>query len=667
MSIFFGMTKVARAERIRSKDAMQMDLSSAVPASFQCCILAEVTRHLPSLPIGGRTLHPCTVGFMDNENFIKLIAQNPNPMSASNTSANKHSLACLLILVTTLFASFAVQGQDSVIPSINLTDQSFYQPAQRPTRVKSPYSFWGINPNYETKGEYRYNYGERNFSNKDFNAACLPTKRDLSQFNMVHIIFTPPVYLKSRSSDQNFRSSHRSVYSTAEFDDNEFYDVGPDAISEYPRMNDLYKKQIEKVVLEKGAQKIDVSELLSPALAATEALGQDLIVNFYLQDFSIFYKKSDYTTWPDFIIFKADVRSVTGEKLKTYSQIFFFVCEGTASAKYNKEMMVAFCAPALNCLLNQILNDDEVLSRLRSIATSQTQLDVDPVNFNLLQVRLMNSLLDKEHKVSRLKDLGYHVENMDFSPSKGTYVYNKSLSGNENAVLAEGAMLAGGLIDAIQNARAIKITNRVGGQLISGLMSKLSEDEQYVNSLDMKLFNDQSILFLPRIESLDTKVKELADNFQRSMADATKKSKAFTNSVLTSDMASFTKAVTGLTTNTSNQDPNNGDQNLKGPAGNQSPSTQANGNSPEAIACAKNAEQEWMKTCEYHNYGAYQNVVEFQQRYAILAKKKLLEITLKNCSQYFPENERAGLPQVISGLESQFQSLGGYAGLRGCD
>ncbi len=84
------------------------------------------------------------------------------------------------------------------------------------------------------------------------------------------------------------------------------------------------------------------------------------------------------------------------------------------------------------------------------------------------------------------------------------------------------------------------------------------------------------------------------------------------------------------------------------------------GNSPEAIACDKEAEAAWRRSPEDMAWEKTKNsITTDQHRYAILSKKKRIDITLSMCRQYFTQTELTAFCKVSKDLESQFYSMGG--------
>jgi hypothetical protein len=68
------------------------------------------------------------------------------------------------------------------------------------------------------------------------------------------------------------------------------------------------------------------------------------------------------------------------------------------------------------------------------------------------------------------------------------------------------------------------------------------------------------------------------------------------------------------------------------------------GNSPEGIACSKEAKSQWEASKEYHDfYDNRNNINSPQLRNGELAKAKYADILLQHCSQYLSNEEKAAL------------------------
>lgn len=68
------------------------------------------------------------------------------------------------------------------------------------------------------------------------------------------------------------------------------------------------------------------------------------------------------------------------------------------------------------------------------------------------------------------------------------------------------------------------------------------------------------------------------------------------------------------------------------------------GNSPEGIACTKNAKAQWEASKEYHDFYDNRNSISAPLlRYGELSKAKFADIILKNCDQYLRADEKASL------------------------
>jgi hypothetical protein len=88
------------------------------------------------------------------------------------------------------------------------------------------------------------------------------------------------------------------------------------------------------------------------------------------------------------------------------------------------------------------------------------------------------------------------------------------------------------------------------------------------------------------------------------------------------------------------------------------------GNSAEAMACQKECLALWEGTDEKIAFEKTKNsVTTFQQRYAILANKKLIDVTLNKCKANFPANEYDDLKKASKDLETQFYTMGGCDGM----
>jgi hypothetical protein len=88
------------------------------------------------------------------------------------------------------------------------------------------------------------------------------------------------------------------------------------------------------------------------------------------------------------------------------------------------------------------------------------------------------------------------------------------------------------------------------------------------------------------------------------------------------------------------------------------------GNSPEALACNKEAEAAWRRSPEDIAWERTKNsITTDQHRYAILSKKKRIDITISMCKQYFTQLELNAFCKVSKDLEAEFYTMGGCDGL----
>lgn len=84
------------------------------------------------------------------------------------------------------------------------------------------------------------------------------------------------------------------------------------------------------------------------------------------------------------------------------------------------------------------------------------------------------------------------------------------------------------------------------------------------------------------------------------------------------------------------------------------------GNSPEAKACAKEAQRQYETTTEYHNFFDNRNNIESAKlRNGELAKAKQAEILLTNCGQYLNDQEKNMLKSLIENCKKTANDLKG--------
>lgn len=84
------------------------------------------------------------------------------------------------------------------------------------------------------------------------------------------------------------------------------------------------------------------------------------------------------------------------------------------------------------------------------------------------------------------------------------------------------------------------------------------------------------------------------------------------------------------------------------------------GNSPEGIACSKEAKLEYEKTKEYHDfYDNRNNINAPLLRYGELAKAKNAEVLLNHCGQYLKEHEKAALKKMIDSCRKTAADMSG--------
>ena len=84
------------------------------------------------------------------------------------------------------------------------------------------------------------------------------------------------------------------------------------------------------------------------------------------------------------------------------------------------------------------------------------------------------------------------------------------------------------------------------------------------------------------------------------------------------------------------------------------------GNSPEGIACAKEAQSEYEQTREYHDYNENKNNINAPVlRYGELAKAKNAEVLLQHCSQYLNAQEQAMLKSVSASCRKNASEMNG--------
>jgi hypothetical protein len=135
----------------------------------------------------------------------------------------------------------------------------------------------------------------------------------------------------------------------------------------------------------------------------------------------------------------------------------------------------------------------------------------------------------------------------------------------------------------------------------------------------------------PNSQTLNNYANVVKNNNTLSPADAINANKTIISSSVTNNIKPESSAVTNGSSTSSGKD----------------------GNSPEAMQCQKQIKQKWEGTTEYINYMKNPNC----NKMATISKRKLLEMALESCSQYFNQKEIDGFNNMISSLTTQINGM----------
>lgn len=552
----------------------------------------------------------------------------------------------LLFMATLTANSINSNSQTSnLFPTLTKIDGNFVEEFKM-TQRKQFEGFFQLNPEYFKTGNYKW--ADSKFSNSDYPSIISKTSNDLSDFSAIQVVFNDFIPFASGFNHAYYSFCH-SVF---EFDHMNYYELKNNSQSEYGELNNFYKKSLNDILKEKKAKNILLADMLVTKLSYDDSLSNNLILEFTLDNIYGFAPNVKNPPWPSCYQLSVKVLGTNGEVLNSYRQAIFFRLNRRQAPTHSIEILKSIIRPAFENLVNQLLNDIKTIAKIKQMNVNQKILMKQNYNeLNKSQFSLLNFALGKKKIISQLVDLGYNVEELTFESFKSDPVYNSSISSSTNQLISSTADLLGNSLLAHWNAKKIKNTKLLGTELLARFEKLDKEESLFIKDINPNLLNSPAALFLPNnaelTKSMALAVSELTKKNQTASSNGAKQK----NSIISNDLVSVTNQVAeNLTPNDTNRPSETLAEGLK------------DGNSPEAKACAAEAQNEWKHSCAY-SHANDPSLIRYQHRYAILAKKKIVEIMIAKCSEYISENEMTAYKGVISGLDSQFYSMGGWDGL----
>ncbi len=522
-------------------------------------------------------------------------------------------------------------------------------------KIFGPYvpknEFAKTNPDYTLTGKYFYDntfvgigacYGNSGYLRHTFNYYDFPSKytyssKTFSENQNILILFSGLLPLET--SCLYFYKECRSSF---KLNNLEAFRLEPDAAVEYDDVNSKYKEVVSNIFKLKGAKKVQLANMYENKSQLSDDFQNTYIFEFKVLDLIYFIDKKGLKNWPDYIQYQLNILTPNGNELRSYKQCVFFESErsqGTKMHKYSIEYIRCSLNYAISSLLNQFLNDKEANDKLNKYFKKQS-IDISNNNlfeFSIAQSNLFELRQNKKMIIDELIMLGSDfdgVTNGKIIDPNSIYIYNSSTSKQMNQNANDVGQLTVGVVNLLQ---ANKERKRLEWE--NSLVSKLKlayqkidiEEKELTKNLHSNILNSPAVLYLPNNSELNGYMIEQINVLEQ-------KSEKASNMIDNKFEQNNNNLNSQNTQIVSRQNSQGSSESVALTSSNK------DGNSPEGIACSKEAKSQWEASKEYHDfYDNRNNINSPQLRNGELSKAKYADILLQHCSQYLSEAEKAAL------------------------
>lgn len=509
--------------------------------------------------------------------------------------------------------------------------------------------FLAQNKDYFNTGKYMYYYGDKNFSSYKYPSLVVHSTNDLKNFNSIQVIFPGEIPF------QKNKYYWHLTYSKADLEEHrDFYELENNCVEKYNELNAFYKHEINELLKAKKSNNINISDILNPTITNNNSLSNTLILQLSIDDMEHFWEGQ--SKWPDFVNYSLNILNSNGELCGSYHQVIFLKSPGRMKqGKYSIDFVKVTLKPAFYCLLNQFLNDEYTLRKIQKTQNEELkQIGSNIQYLSNIKCNLLNILFKKNQIVYQLNKLGCKFDGINpngYINTNSLYSYNSNVSLQTNQMVNSVGQLAGSMANmmiANQERKRIEKINIIANKLKMDFFELNEKEKITINNLPSEIFNTSLSQYLPNSDALNKKFEEENINIDKKKNIAAQTvSNKFTS--INSDLSQQQEAL-----NTQSQK-----QTITPESSAISNSSQTNFNTNVAAAkkCQEDTDIEWKNSDAYQNFKNNQTLTGSVQLNGSIAKRKLVELTLKNCSQYLPQNEIEGYRKLLSDLDQTINTL----------
>jgi len=420
------------------------------------------------------------------------------------------------------------------------------------------------------------------------------------------------------------------------------------AIEEYNEINNFYKKTADTILAKKGASNIFITNLAQREYGYDSLTACSIILDVRLENYT-WGTENFSTNFPSLEQYSLIIRNAYGEIIRSYHQVVFLSLKisdhvfnyGLVNQRMSSPIFTSTFKYALESLINQFLNDEETINRIKSANENIKQkIQADSSYIKIVNTKIKYGALmaRKEELTQMCKDLQVDFNGVSAlvkydENNKVLFVPSSSLSSQMNTSLEN----TGAALDNVIDAMIEKGYQKENNEKLKVLYNSIAEFKQQIfeligsiTALPPSLYKEE---FLTEMEKDDNSLTDAINTALSSKDNASKD----INDHLASINANMQSLQNGMQSSVTTSASTNGGTNL---------------NNTIEDQCSQQATIAWKRSSEYQTYMRTQLNADASD-----CKAKLIELTVQYCSSNFSPKQIADLQKIANEARQEAKDL----------
>lgn len=492
-------------------------------------------------------------------------------------------------------------------------------------------NFLKNNPNFLNDGTY---FSSSTINSETFPAGAEESSKTLSGLGKIIVQFTQDT---SGGLIHVIPISGLYVFSKTFIDTKGFSDWDSKyIIKAYEELNEIYKQSSKEILLKKSVDSFSLCDVTTTEFDKTSFPNSNIIFQFVYVGSNISWKNKGSDDFPSNLFCRLIVKTVSGEILKNYSQALFYEGSAHGAFKVGKNLALTVTLPiAMENLINRFLNDETTVKIIKEkIGDGIAAKSINSYQDSLYACNQQYSYI-RSKKQQLLSDLS--LVKLKFIAIANSISKNQSNVANRDRTLDNNvltSLLSNSLMGNNGEIKRLLKGDQAALDILKQTAFSLNQEEKKFIQKASATFNPFDITSVVALKENDdaqinSLLKELSDRKSETSV-AFQKMSDFVNNERLTGFSNGINSFNNTTTNTGTVSSTT----------TQSAETMATTNGGNMDVCMQRANSEWYSSEEYKRYkrtGLNSDASD--------CKAKIMELTIKYCSDKLPPGELAQIKQ----------------------